>query len=201
MWRLLFSACLLASCSALPETGTAESEIQYTCTKSGSDPAAKWPWEAAYPIGSQHVFCNHQINETSQSAWAPQLSSCVGMPGNYQVDVWVGSDDPNDYGWCSRVTLSGFTHYNQSYEPIMELGWLSNSTDAHNRRRIVGLTIGPGSSVQASSAATTPNQYGCVYPWDGNCISGGVYPGAQVTWVGISPFKTASVDFYRPPNW
>ena len=193
----------LAACGAAPEVATTEQAFTSLCYKAGGDSAAHYPWEASYPLGTQHVLCNHQINDFAQSSWAPQLSQCVNLPGSYQVDVWIGSDDPNDYGWCSRVTLSGYTHYNQPYEPIMELGWLSNSTDAHNRRHVIGLALGRGVVAQAATAATTPNNLGCVWPWTGNCVSATHAPDSsqQSYWLDVGPWQAASIDFYRPPNW
>ncbi len=203
--RLVFLLGMLAlffgaACGGNPpeEIAQVSSAIQSTCLKPANDPAAVWPWDATWPIGSQHVFCLHMPAETASSTWPAGVSRCPAdgtHAGARQVDVWVADSAPKMSFYCARVTLAPApARFALDYEPFLEMGWLSSSVSSSRTRQMTGVWVGPGSSVVVESRATA-NPLGCAYPFT-DCASVQVPSNGVTTWMPVSGFKADAVNFY-----
>lgn len=177
---LAFCCWAISGCSAGFEpgaTGAAEQDIQFTCVKPMGDPQARYPWEATYPIGSQHVYCQHMVTETSPSAWPSNVGACTGnpngqqIPGVYQVDVWVrDAGTPASYR-CARVNVPQVGHYSLTYAEMMEMGWFSSQADGPHHRWIQAIYVGPGTQWLTSSDSDVFT-HGCPVSPASACSSG-----------------------------
>jgi hypothetical protein len=200
----LLAFCLAAftGCSSGYEpgtTGAAEQEIQSVCLKQAGDQAARYPWEAFYPLFSQRVFCQHVVSEISPSTWPAGAGACTGnpngqqIPGAGQVDVWLrdGASPPAYY--CTRITLPAApAHFHLAWEPMLEWGWLASwsNTDPHHRRWIQGVVTGPGTAFVTGVGSTDPvNPNGCPVPYDPyHCYSAEVPSNGIATWWQVDTY-------------
>lgn len=195
----LLSLSFAAACGGNPpeEIAQISSDIQSTCLKPSGDPAAVFPWNASWPIGTQDVYCQNMPNETARSTWPAGISRCTtGVnAGARQVDVWLGDNAaPTNY-YCSRVTLPAApAHFVLDYEPFLEMGWLSTGLTPSRTRIMIGAWVGPGSSVVVESRASA-NPLGCSVPVSG-CASAQVAATGATTWMAVSGFKADAVNFF-----
>ncbi len=146
----------------LAKTESAVSVGSPLCVANPADPNAVYPWNATYPLGSQHVWCQHQIAETNPWQWPTWASPCIGSPGFFQVDVftqrYTKTNIPSGE-FCTRVTIPGPLTWplKADYIDTMSLGWLATSP----RRNISKFLMGPSTNVIMSSLPDVGSS-GCV---------------------------------------
>lgn len=192
--------------------GEATQAVQSVCTKSLSDPAARWPWEATYPLGAQHVFCQHVVGETSSSTWPAGAGACTPdatgnqIPGLGQADVWVrNATSPGTSYWCTRVTIAIGQPFHLVYEQTLEFGWLTllngNIGDPY-RRWIQGVTVGPGVKMVTGSiqswGGNAPTS--CPMPPDTSCYSLARTAAQSAQWIQVDSTQySETIDLRRVP--
>lgn len=153
---LAVSTLAITGCSSGFEPGTTGAEQAITNVCSGPS-AYVYPWNATYPLGTQHVFCNHQPADFQQQYWPPNVSACTGNPNGQQVpsagqvDVWVMDiATPRTYR-CGRVTVPSVGHYSLTYWELLNMGWRATGYDQVHTRKIQGILVGPGVQWMMSS--------------------------------------------------
>jgi hypothetical protein len=193
----------LASCGVAPSAdSTTEQAIQSVCLKPQTDPAARYPWEALFPLAGQHVFCQHVPTEIAQNTWPAGISACTGnpnggnIPGAYQVDVWVRDNNASPHFNCARVSVPSSPHFSLGFEPLLEYGWRASWADGNHWRWIQGVLIGAGVSISVSDAASAPGT--ACPPNTAGCFSASNAGPGVSPWYELDTFMyPASVDFRR----
>lgn len=147
----------LASCGVAPpveDVGKAAQPITTVCYTNINGVTGVLPASATYPIGSQHVFCEHQVTAFTSPNWAPATFACTpGTPGQYQVDIWVKDfSTPNPNYYCARIyTPADKTDLHLNFRDILDRGWLGSYPDAAHHRVVYGTNQGPTTVMVASS--------------------------------------------------
>ena len=207
LFALAIFAEVLLGCGVSPEstaeTSSALTTINYICVTYANDPASLYPWQASWPIGTQHPFCQNIPNEVPNAhnrPWPPGISKCPTdgtHAGPRQVDVWTADNSaPTNY-MCARVTLAPApAHFTLDYLHFLEMGWLSASQFPSQTRMVTGLWVGPGSNVVVESRATA-NPLGCTVPVSG-CASMQVPPNGVTSWMPVTGFQADALNFYAP---
>jgi hypothetical protein len=207
----LLALCCWAGCeSGIEPVVVSETDqaIQSVCLKQAGDQAARYPWEAVYPLFSQRVFCQHVVSEISQSTWPYGAGACTPAghetPGAGQVDVWIrdGASPPAYY--CTRITLPALpAHFHLTWEPMLEWGWLASwsNTDPHHRRWIEGVVLGPGTAFTVGVGSTDPaGPTGCPEPHDPyHCYASEVPYAGRATWNQVDTYLgfAEGIDAHR----
>lgn len=186
---------------ATVETASALTVTDGICVTYANDPASLYPWQASWPISSQHPFCQHIPTEVPNSArrpWPAGISKCPNNgthAGARQVDVWLADNAAPTNNYCARVTLPAApAHWTLDYLNFMEMGWLSASQFDNQTRIVQGLWVGPGSNVVVESRQTA-NPLGCTVPVSG-CTGIQVPANGVTSWLPVTGFKADAVDFY-----
>lgn len=200
---LIATLALSAACGGqqpgpeeLAQASSPLTQIQSTCLKPSNDPAAVFPWNASWPLGTQDVYCQNMPNETNRRTWPAGISRCTnGNAGARQVDVWFADNSAPTVYTCARVTLAAApAHFTLDFEPFLEMGWLAQSLDPARTKQVIGLYVGPGSSVVVESRQTA-NPLGCTEPVSG-CVSFQLPANGTTSWVPVTGFKAGAVNFY-----
>lgn len=182
-------------------TNTAEGAIASVCYTNIGGVTGVYPWNATWPIGSQHVACEHQPTAFVSGSWPPNVAACTGnpnggmIPGVGQVDVWTKvNTSPASY-LCARVSIPAGGHYSLDYQTLMQLGWRATYPDGAHNRWIQGITAGPDTAGQfadlANVYASGPISAGLTY------IN---WPENSANWLQIdTSVTTSSLELHRAP--
>lgn len=186
----LFLIELFCACDATPLPGTTELELNVgspLCFKPGGDPLAVMPQYAAYPLGGQHVWCQHMVGETNSWQWPSWASPCFSTPGLHQLQVYVSNTGGSPTTFCTQVNVpfASTPSLSSTYVETMELGWLSST----NARHISHVTLGRGTGFIMSSLQNVATS-GCTPA--SACVSSGVSQIGSSVDVSIDSLLTTS---------
>lgn len=197
----LLGAFLYAGCGSTGwEPGTTSQALSLCL---GPGEGGTLPQNASFPIGNQHVWCQHQPTAFPPASWAPNVSPCTGnanggqIPGEGQVDVWVRDAlTSGTHFYCARISIPLPGHFSLDYVGVMRMGWFASFADAPRHLWIQGIMVGPGVAGYLSSLADVWNQTCAGTPVP--CVLFRNYTGDPAYWLQVdTTLITMSLNLYQ----